>query len=154
MWEISHSFLLRTSRNPQNRCVSHYRCVWGQSRSVTSDDLCKAKTLCQMSYVVVLWSKPCTMSPFWSPCRQQVPWLRRTFPWKSRSDAVTLMTSWLGYLTWPGHFFCPKLRKGCLIRHARFQRDAPRGALAILQKLMGAHYPLPLHGRGLKNFFF
>ena len=57
MRKISHVFGLRTSRNPQNRQISHYRYVWGQSRSMTLDDLRKVQMQSQRSDVVMCWSK-------------------------------------------------------------------------------------------------
>ena len=66
MWKISPVLRLRTSRNPENHQISHWRYVWGQPRSVTSDDLWKVKMQCQRSDVVICWPKICIISPFQS----------------------------------------------------------------------------------------
>ena len=51
-------------------------------------------------------------------------------------------------LTRPGHFLCQKLREGCPINYAKFQRDPPSGSAAISDKLWRWHPPPPCTGEG------
>ena len=57
MQTISYEFGLKTSGNPQTRQITHFWYVWGQPRSVTSDDHRKVIMRCQGSHVVIALKK-------------------------------------------------------------------------------------------------
>ena len=71
-WLTSDSVATYSVSGPQDppplkkRQNSHYRNVWGQSRSLTSDDLWKVNMRCQWSDLVISWPKSCVISPFLS----------------------------------------------------------------------------------------
>ena len=109
MQKNSHVFGLWTSGNPKNRQINHYWYAWGQSGSVTSDNLLKAIMRCQRSHYVMCGPKSCIMSSFQSMAASTVD--ENTISLKSRSEVVPLMTSQLRDLTWPGHFFAKSCAK-------------------------------------------
>ena len=144
----SHVFGLRTSRNPQNRQIGHYRYVWGQSRSMTSDDLWKVKMQCQRSYVVLCLPKSCIISSFLLMAASYVA--ENTI---SLKKSVRGCTSYDVIAPWPGLTrlisFCQKLHRGCPISYAKFQRDPPSGSEVIPEKLMdGGCINPPCTGEG------
>ena len=57
------------------------------------------------------------------------------------------MTSQLGDLTYPAKKSCRKLRKGCPISYAKFQRDLPSGLAAISEKNHGGWHQFPCTAR-------
>ena len=118
MQEISHVFSIKTSRNPQNRQISHYRYVWGQPRPVTSDDFWKFKMQCQRPDVVMCWPKSCIISPFLLLAASYVA--ENTISLKKIGWRPYLLWRY-SYLTWPDpvNFFWLKLHKGCPISYVK-----------------------------------
>ena len=93
MWKICHVYGLRSSRNPPNRQNSHYKYVWGQPRSLTSDALWNVKMQRQRLDVVISCPKPCVIFPFMSMTALYM--VENMISLKNRPEAVHLMTPWL-----------------------------------------------------------
>ena len=143
MRKISQVFGLRTSRNPQNRQISHYRYAWGQSRLVILDDLWKVKG--QMWSCADLNHVNISITVNGSKLVAE-----NTTSLKNRSEAVPtsydVRASWAD-LTWSKK--CQNLRKGCPMSYAKFQRYPFSGSEVISENSWGVALT-PLHGRGLK----
>ena len=144
--KISDVFGLRTQETPKTaKLATKY--LWGQPRSLTSDDLWKVKMQCQRSDMVISWPKSCVTSPFLSMAASYVA--ENIISLKNRSETVPLMTSYLCGLTWPGQKkLSQKLRKRCPMSYANFQHDPPSGSATISEKLLGSRINPSCTGEG------
>ena len=161
MPKISNVFGLRTLGNPKNHQISHYWYVWGQPRSVASDDLWKVIMQCQRSHVVMCWPKSCIMSP--SSQWQQVPWLKTWFPWKVGRRMFSLWRH--SSVTWPDpvNFFWQKVAQRMLHKPCRISARSAQRFGGHFRKLRGLHPPPPplagfkiadFHQNGFSWIFF
>ena len=148
IWLISHVFVPRTSRRPQNRQISHFRYVLGKSRSVTSDYLWKVTMQCQRSDVVICLPKSSISLPF-HPCPwQQVTWLKTRSPWKNGRRLYLLWRH--SSVTWPDPVkpFLPKIsqRKSHKLCKMSAWSAQCGGSVAVWTKKKthaGSHHPHP-----------
>ena len=136
MWKLSHVFGLRTSRKTQNCRISHYKYVWGQPRSLTSDALWKVRMQCQRLDVFISWPKSCVMSPFLSMTALYVA--ENMISLTNRPKAITLMTPYDAIDLWADltrpQKKSQKLCKRFPMSYANFQCDPPGGSTAISEK--------------------
>ena len=137
---LCHVFGLRTSRNPKNRQTSHCRYAWGQSRSMTSDDLRKVKMECQRSSMVC-WPKSCMIYPFLLMAASYVAETR--FPWKIGRRLYLLWRH--SSMAWPDPvIFLPKAAQRMLHKLCKIlAQSAQRFESHFRKKLMGGRIDPP-----------
>ena len=148
MWKISHAPIRpQDLKKLQNRQINHYKCVCGQPRSVTSDDLWKLKMQCQRSDVVICWPKSCIISPFLSMAASYVAdgFLQKSVGGCTSCDVISL---------------CPDLTRSLILPKAaermphKLCKISARSAQRFggnSRKTHGGVSPPPLHGRGLSS---